>query len=95
MPATLIDGKSLAAALRASQKSAVEALAARGVRPGLAAVLVGDDPASRIYVTRVKARACEEAGVRSELREFPAQVSERELLDHIAVLNGDSKIHGI
>ncbi|MGH9576201.1 MAG: bifunctional 5,10-methylenetetrahydrofolate dehydrogenase/5,10-methenyltetrahydrofolate cyclohydrolase, partial [Terriglobales bacterium] len=43
----------------------------------------------------VKARACEEAGVRSELREFPAQVSERELLDHIAVLNGDSKIHGI
>jgi methylenetetrahydrofolate dehydrogenase (NADP+)/methenyltetrahydrofolate cyclohydrolase len=95
MPAIVIDGKSLAAALRASQKSAVESLAARGVRPGLAAVLVGDDPASRIYVTKVKARACEEAGVRSELREFPAQVSERELLDHIAALNADPNIHGI
>jgi len=95
MRAKIIDGKSLAAALRAAQKKAIESLAARGVRPGLAAVLVGDDPASRIYVTKVKARACEEAGIRSELREFPARVSEREFLDHIAALNGDPNIHGI
>ena len=95
MPANLIDGKSIAASVRASVKSKVESLAARGVRPGLAAILVGDDPASRIYVTKVKARACEEAGVRSELHELPAQVSERELLERIAALNGDPAIHGI
>ena len=80
MPATLIDGKSLAAAVRASQKSAIESLAARGVRPGLAAILAGSDPASRVYV-RNKARACEETGVRSEVHEFPDDVSEAALLD--------------
>ncbi len=94
MPATVIDGKSLAAALRAAQKSAVESLAARGLRPGLAAVLVGDDPASRVYV-RNKARACEETGVHSEIHEFPESVSESALLDCIARLNADRAIHGI
>src|SRR5580765_5909259 len=69
MPAIVIDGKSLAATLRAAQKSAVESLLARGVRPGLAAVLAGSDPASRVYV-RNKARACAETGVRSEQRAF-------------------------
>jgi len=95
MRAKIIDGKSLAATVRASVRIRVESLAARGVRPGLAAILAGDDPGSRIYVTKVKARACEEAGVHSELREFPARVSERELLDQIAAFNGDAKIHGI
>ena len=94
MPATLIDGKSLAAAVRASQKNAIESLAARGVRPGLAAILAGNDPASRVYV-RNKARACEETGVRSEVHEFPENVSERALLDRIARLNADRAVHGI
>ena len=94
MPAIIIDGKSLAAALRAAQKSAIESLAARGVRPGLAAVLVGDDPASRIYV-RNKARACEETGVRSESHEFPENVSASALIACIARLNADRSVHGI
>ena len=94
MTATLIDGKSLAAELRAAQKSAIESLAARGVRPGLAAILVGNDPASRVYV-RNKARACEETGVRSEVHEFPEQESEAALLERVAQLNADPMVHGI
>jgi methylenetetrahydrofolate dehydrogenase (NADP+) / methenyltetrahydrofolate cyclohydrolase len=94
MPATLIDGKTLAATLRASLKSSVASLAARGARPGLAAVLVGTDPASRIYV-RNKIRACEETGVQSLLREFPEDISENRLLDCIAELNADRSVHGI
>ena len=94
MPATLIDGKTLAASLRASLKSSVAALAERGARPGLAAVLVGADPASQIYV-RNKIRACDETGVRSMKREFPESVSERQLLDCIAELNADRAVHGI
>jgi methylenetetrahydrofolate dehydrogenase (NADP+)/methenyltetrahydrofolate cyclohydrolase len=94
MPATLIDGKTLAAKVRAEQKSAVESLAARGVRPGLAAILAGDDPASRVYV-RNKARACDETGVRSEVHEFPASVGETEILERVAQLNVDPHVHGI
>src|SRR3972149_6917800 len=94
MPATLIDGKSLAASLRAAQKSTIESLAARGVRPGLAAILAGNDPASRVYV-RNKARACGDSGVRSEVHEFPEQVSEPALLECVARLNADPRVHGI
>ncbi len=94
MLAKIIDGKSLAAELRNSLKTAIASLAARGVRPGLAAILVGNDPASRIYV-RNKARACEETGVRSEVHEFPEQVSETALLDRVAQLNADPRVHGI
>ena len=94
MPAIIIDGKSLAATVRAAQKSAIESLAARGARPGLAAVLVGDDPASRVYV-RNKARACEETGVRSESHEFPENVSQSTLIECIARLNADRAVHGI
>jgi len=90
----LIDGKSLAAAERAALKSRIAALAARGVRPGLAAMLAGDDPASRVYV-RNKARACEETGVRSEVHEFPRDVSEGALLERIAQLNASREVHGI
>jgi methylenetetrahydrofolate dehydrogenase (NADP+)/methenyltetrahydrofolate cyclohydrolase len=64
MAATIIDGKSLAAATRVSLKSRIDALAARGVRPGLAAVLVGTDPASHVYV-RNKVRACGRRAFRS------------------------------
>jgi methylenetetrahydrofolate dehydrogenase (NADP+)/methenyltetrahydrofolate cyclohydrolase len=94
MPATLIDGKAVAATVRAEAKARVDALAARGVRPGLAAILAGADPASRVYV-RNKVRACEETGLHSEVHEFPEQVSENSLLDCIARLNADPKVHGI
>jgi methylenetetrahydrofolate dehydrogenase (NADP+)/methenyltetrahydrofolate cyclohydrolase len=94
MLAKIIDGKSLAATLRAALKSRVDALAARGIRPGLAAVLVGDDPASRVYV-RNKARACEDTGLRSEIHELPASTSEGELLSRVAALNADGGVHGI
>lgn len=94
MPAKIIDGKSLAAELRNSLKSAVASLAARGARPGLAAILAGDDPASRVYV-RNKARACEETGLHSEIHEFPDSVAESALLDCVARLNADPRVHGI
>ncbi len=94
MAAQLIDGKALAAEVRASLKPAVAALAARGVRPALAAVLAGEDPASHAYV-RNKVKACEEVGVRSELHEFSAGVPERTLLECIAALNRDVHVHGI
>ena len=71
MAAKIIDGKALAAEVRAALRPAVGSLAARGARPGLAAILAGEDPASRVYV-RNKVRACEEVGVRSELHEFAA-----------------------
>jgi methylenetetrahydrofolate dehydrogenase (NADP+)/methenyltetrahydrofolate cyclohydrolase len=94
MAAKIIDGKALAAEVRASLKPAVAALATRGAQPGLAAILAGDDPASRVYV-RNKVRACEETGVRSELHEFPAGVAERALLECVAALNSDPRVHGI
>jgi methylenetetrahydrofolate dehydrogenase (NADP+)/methenyltetrahydrofolate cyclohydrolase len=94
MAARLIDGKALAAQVRAELKPAVAALAARGARPGLAAILAGDDPASQVYV-RNKVRACEETGVRSELHEFPASVAQAALLERIAALNADARVHGI
>ncbi len=94
MRAKIIDGKSLAAELRNSLKSAIASLAARGLRPGLAAILAGDDPASRVYL-RNKARACEDTGVRSEIHEFPTNVSAGALLDCIARLNADNAVHGI
>lgn len=94
MAARLIDGKALAAQVRASLRPAVAALAARGAQPGLAAILAGDDAASRVYV-RNKVRACEETGVRSELHEFAASVTEQALLECIATLNRDPRVHGV
>jgi methylenetetrahydrofolate dehydrogenase (NADP+) / methenyltetrahydrofolate cyclohydrolase len=94
MAAKIIDGKALAAQVRAALKPAVEALGARGARPGLAAIVAGSDPASRVYL-RNKVRACEETGVRSEVHEFPADVSEAALLERIAALNADARVHGI
>ncbi|MGH8708904.1 MAG: bifunctional 5,10-methylenetetrahydrofolate dehydrogenase/5,10-methenyltetrahydrofolate cyclohydrolase [Burkholderiales bacterium] len=90
----ILDGKRLAASIRAAVKEEVARLAERGVRPGLAVILAGDDPASRVYV-RNKVRACEETGVRSQLHEYPAAVSERQLLDRLAALNADAAVHGI
>ena len=94
MAARILDGKALAAAVRASVKETVARLAARGVRPGLAVILAGEHPASAVYV-RSKVRACEETGVRSEVHRYGADVTERALLDRIAALNADPGVHGI
>ena len=94
MAARILDGKSLAAQVRVAVKREVEALAQRGIRPGLAVLLAGENPASRVYV-RNKVRACEETGVRSELYELPASVSEEALVGRVLALNDDPDVHGI
>src|SRR3954468_17638858 len=94
MPARILDGKALAAEVRARVKADVERLSQRGIRPGLAVVLAGDDPASKIYV-RNKARACEEVGVRSQQIDYPASVGQEELMARISALNADPAVHGI
>ena len=94
MPAQILDGKSLAAELRAGVKRRVALLAQRGGRPGLAVILAGEDPASRIYV-RNKARACEETGIASRILQLPGDVAEAALVGEIAKLNADPAIHGI
>ncbi len=94
MTAQLINGTELAATLRADAARRAAALTARGVQPGLAVLLVGDDPASAVYV-RNKVRACGAAGVRSILEQHPASFGEAELLDRIRALNADPRVHGI
>ncbi len=94
MSARILDGKSLAASVRAAVKESASRLAARGVHPCLAVILVGDDPASRVYV-RTKAKACEDTGVRSLQIDYPASVREEELLRRIRSLNEDPAVHGI
>jgi methylenetetrahydrofolate dehydrogenase (NADP+)/methenyltetrahydrofolate cyclohydrolase len=90
----IIDGTALSHRMRADLRQRVEALAARGVRPGLAAVEVGENPASRVYV-RNKMKACAETGLHSEHAALAESTSERELLARIAALNEDARIHGI
>ncbi|RKJ80759.1 bifunctional methylenetetrahydrofolate dehydrogenase/methenyltetrahydrofolate cyclohydrolase FolD [Butyricicoccus sp. 1XD8-22] len=94
MSATMISGKEISAKLRLSVKAQADALRAKGVVPGLAVILVGDDPASAIYV-RNKEKACEECGFYSEKYVLPAETSQDELLSLIAKLNADPRIHGI
>jgi methylenetetrahydrofolate dehydrogenase (NADP+)/methenyltetrahydrofolate cyclohydrolase len=94
MTAQLIDGVALSRQLRAEVAQRAAALAARGVRPGLAVVIVGDDPASQIYV-RNKVKACNEAGLHSVLERYPATMTESELLARVRALNDDPAIHGI
>ena len=95
MPAALIDGKAIGAAVRAEiGKRAAEFTARTGIRPCLAAVLVGEDPASRVYV-RNKGKACVDAGMLSRQINLPATASEKELLDLVAQLNADDSVHGI
>jgi methylenetetrahydrofolate dehydrogenase (NADP+)/methenyltetrahydrofolate cyclohydrolase len=90
----LIDGAQIARELRAELAQRVAALAASGTTPGLAVVLVGDDPASQIYV-RNKVRACAEVGIRSLPETYPATLGEAALLARIAALNADPAVHGI
>ena len=94
MTAAIIDGRAIAAELRAELADEVAALAARGVTPGLAAVLVGDDPGSVSYVTG-KAEACAEIGIFSETIRLPADVPQAALLERIAALNADARFHAI
>jgi methylenetetrahydrofolate dehydrogenase (NADP+)/methenyltetrahydrofolate cyclohydrolase len=94
LPAELIDGTAIARSVRADVARDVAALTVRGVRPGLAVVLVGDDPASAVYV-RSKGRATEEAGMHSVTLRLPALTTETELLAHVAQLNADPAIDGI
>lgn len=94
MTAQLIDGTALSQRLRAEIGRRAAALAATGRRPGLAVILVGDDPASAVYV-RNKVRACAEHGLHSVLERYPATLSQDELLARIASLNADPAIHGV
>lgn len=90
----IMDGKALAAQLMASLQDRVAALKARGVQPGLAVVLVGEDPASQIYV-RNKERACQELSLHSETIRLPADTTQAALEAQIDRLNADPRIHGI
>jgi methylenetetrahydrofolate dehydrogenase (NADP+)/methenyltetrahydrofolate cyclohydrolase len=94
MTAQLIDGNALSRQLRQQVAERVAALRTRGITPGLAVILVGDDPASQVYV-RNKVRACEETGMRSVLERHPADLSEDALLARVRALNADPAIHGI
>jgi len=94
MTATVIDGAAMARQLLAELGARVEALRARGCQPGLAVVLVGDNPASAVYV-RSKQRACDAAGLRGDNIRLPAEASQSEVLALIDRLNADPAVHGI
>ena len=94
MTAHLIDGKALASQTREQVKQRALNLKAKGITPGLAVVLVGENPASQVYV-RNKVKACEDAGLHSVLEKYEASMSEADLLTRIDALNKDSSIHGI
>jgi methylenetetrahydrofolate dehydrogenase (NADP+)/methenyltetrahydrofolate cyclohydrolase len=92
--AELIDGKRIAAEIRQEVKEDVDELKGRGITPGLAVVLVGDNPASAVYV-RMKAKACEEAGIYSRVIRLPAETGQDELEGVVDELNADGDIHGM
>lgn len=94
MAARIIDGKAIAASVRARIAGQVEELKDKGITPGLAVVLVGEDPASKVYVG-MKKKMCLELGMYSADYELPADTSEAGLLELIATLNADDRIHGI
>ncbi|MDQ6871476.1 MAG: bifunctional 5,10-methylenetetrahydrofolate dehydrogenase/5,10-methenyltetrahydrofolate cyclohydrolase [Gemmatimonadota bacterium] len=94
MPAELIDGRAIAKKIRADVAERVKKLAARGIKPGLAVVLVGDDPASEVYVNS-KGKATEEAGMYSLTIRLEADTSQSELLAQVEALNDNPQIHGI
>jgi len=94
MTAQIIDGNALSRQLRTEVRERAAALKERGTTPGLAVVLVGDNPASQVYV-RNKVRACEDAGLHSVLEKYDASLTEAELLARIEALNQDPAIHGI
>lgn len=91
---TIIDGKAISAEIREDLKKKVTKLKGKGIVPGLAVVLVGDDPASAIYV-RNKERACQEVGMHSVVHRLDAETTEEQLLSLVDSLNNDSSIHGV
>ena len=94
MTAQLIDGNALSRQLRSEVAQRAAALTARGHQPGLAVILVGEDPASAVYV-RNKVKACEDSGVRSIFEKYDADLTEAALLARIDALNADPTVHGI
>ena len=94
MTAQLINGTALSQQIRADVAARAAALTARGTRPGLVVILVGDDPASAVYV-RNKVKACHDTGVHSVLEKYDALLSEADLLARIRALNNDPAVHGI
>ena len=94
MTARLIDGNALSRELRAEVAQRAQALKARGIVPGLAVVLVGDNPASQVYV-RNKVKACQDNGLHSVLEKYEADMTEAQLLARVEALNQDPSIHGI
>ena len=94
MTAQIIDGIALSKQLRAEIAQRTLALKARGITPGLAVLLVGEDPASQVYV-RNKVKACEDSGLHSVFEKYEATLSQADLLTRIAALNADTSIHGI
>ena len=94
MTAQLIDGVALSQQLRGDVARRAAALQARGLTPGLAVILVGDNPASQVYV-RNKVKACEDSGLKSVLEKYEASMTEAQLLARIEALNQDPSIHGI
>ena len=94
MTALVLDGAAMAQSVLNDLKERVASLVRRGVTPGLATVLVGDNPASRVYV-RNKAKACAEVGLHSELHELGADAAEAEVLARVHALNANRRVHGI
>lgn len=94
MTAQLIDGNALSKQLRTEVAQRAAALLAKGITPGLAVVLVGENPASQVYV-RNKVKACQDNGLHSVLEQYPATLSEADLLARVDALNNDPAIHGI
>lgn len=94
MTARIIDGKSIAKELRESLAPRVAALKEQGITPGLTVIVVGDDPASAIYV-RNKERACVKLGMNSQVLRFPAETTQKEILNTVRLLNQDDSVHGI
>jgi methylenetetrahydrofolate dehydrogenase (NADP+)/methenyltetrahydrofolate cyclohydrolase len=94
MPAEIIDGKKISSEIKEDLKGKLEDLKKKGVVPGLAAILVGDNPASQVYVN-MKVKACEEVGIHSEVYRYPKGLPEPALLEKIEKLNQKESIHGI
>ena len=94
MKEKIIDGKKIATQVRKEWKSRVNKLKRQGIFPGLAVIIVGDDPASKVYVNN-KIKACEEVGLYSEVYRLEEDVSEKKLLSKIQELNDNTDIHGI
>lgn len=94
MNATILDGKKIAGEIKEELKEKIERMKKEGVIPGLAVVLVGDNPASQVYV-RNKKKSCDEIGIYSEIYELPEDASQEEVFDLISRLNDSSRIHGI